>query len=105
VGGGRQVFQLLASEDVYGDQVDFGVTVLASLGGGHIDDLAGTALDDDEAVLSQGRALHGVGERSASVGGLEGVFMLVGSVSAKKHEHARSLGRKHQDIPERRPPW
>jgi hypothetical protein len=61
VGGGRQIFQLLAGEDIDGDQVDLSVTVLASLGGGHFDDLAGTALDDDVAVLPQSRALHGEG--------------------------------------------
>jgi hypothetical protein len=67
---------LLASEDVKGDKVDLGVTVLASLGGRHVDNLAGAALDHDEAVLAQSRALHGVGERRAGVGGLEGGIML-----------------------------
>ena len=76
VGGGRQIFELLAGEDVDGDQVDLCVTVLASLGGGHFDDLARTALDDDVAVLPQSRALHGEGSRGAGVGGLEGVLML-----------------------------
>lgn len=76
VGGGRKIFVLLASEDVKGDKVDLGVTVLASLGGRHVDNLAGAALDHDEAVLAQSRALHGVGERRAGVGGLEGSIML-----------------------------
>lgn len=61
VGGGGEIFELLASEDIKGDQVDLGVTVLAGLGGGHVDDLAGAVLDHDEAVLAQSRALHGVG--------------------------------------------
>ena len=69
-------YKLLASEDVDGDQVDLGVTVLASLGGGHVDDLARAALDDDVTVLPQGGTLHGKGERSTSVGALEGVLML-----------------------------
>jgi len=76
VGRWGEIFQLLASEDVESDQVDLCVTVLASLGGGHVDDLAWTTLDDDEAVLSQGGTLHGVGGRGTSVGGLEGVLML-----------------------------
>jgi hypothetical protein len=59
VGGGGDIFVLLTSEDVNTDQVDLGVTVLASLGGAHVDDLAGTARDDDESVLAEGRALHG----------------------------------------------
>lgn len=61
VGRRAQLFELLRGEDVDGDQVDLGVTVLASLGGGHFDDLAGTVLDDDETVLPQRRTLHGEG--------------------------------------------
>lgn len=76
VGGGRQILELLAGEDIDGDQVDLGVTVLAGLGGGHVDDLAGAALDHDVTVLAQSRALHGVGRRRTGVGGLEGVLML-----------------------------
>jgi hypothetical protein len=76
VGGWGEVFQLLASENVDGDQVDLGVPMLASLGGGHFDDLAGAALNDNEAVLPQGRALHWVGGGGASIGALEGVLML-----------------------------
>jgi hypothetical protein len=76
VGGGRKIFQLLASEDIDCDQVDLGVTVLASLGGRHFDNLAGTTLDDDVTVLPQGRALHREGGGGASIGGLEGVLML-----------------------------
>jgi hypothetical protein len=56
--------------------VDLGVAVFASLGGGHFHDLARTVLDDDEAVLSQRRALHRVGGRGASIGALKGVLML-----------------------------
>lgn len=76
VGGRRQIFKLLASEDVESDHVDLGVTVLASLGGGHFNDLAGTVLNDNVAVLTQRRTLHGEGGRGASVGGLEGHLML-----------------------------
>ncbi len=56
--------------------MDLGVTVLASLGGGHIDNLARAALDDDEAVLAQSRALHGERQRSAGIGGVESNIML-----------------------------
>lgn len=76
VGGGAKLLKLLAGEDVNGDQVDLGVTVLASLGGRHVDNLAGTALDDDETVLPEGRALHGEGQRRTGVSRVEGVFML-----------------------------
>lgn len=77
VGGGGEIFELLAGEDVDGDHVDLGVTVLASLGGGHVDNLARAALDDDVTVLPQGRALHGEGGGSASIGGVEGVLVLL----------------------------
>lgn len=56
VGGRAQLLKLLAGEDVDGDQVDLGVTVLASLGGGHVNDLARAVLDADVAVLAQSRA-------------------------------------------------
>lgn len=74
--GRAKFLKLLAGEDVDGDQMDLGVTVLAGLGGRHVNNLAGTVLDADEAVLPQGRTLHGVGERGASIGALEGVLML-----------------------------
>lgn len=76
VGRGGEILVLLAGEDVEGNEMDLGVTVLARLGGGHVDDLAGTALDHNEAVLAQGRALHGVGERRAGIGGVELELML-----------------------------
>lgn len=58
MGGRAEIFELFAGKDINGDEMDLGVTVLAGLGSGHFDDLAGTTLDDDETVLSQGRALH-----------------------------------------------
>ena len=76
MGGWAEFFKLLASEDVDGNQVDFGVTMLASLGGRHVDNLAWTVLDDNETVLSQSRALHRERGRGAGIGGLESVFML-----------------------------
>jgi hypothetical protein len=76
VGGRAKLFKLLTGEDIDGNKRDLCVTMLASLGGRHIDDLAGTVLDHDEAVLPQGRALHGEGGRGAGIGGLEGVLML-----------------------------
>jgi hypothetical protein len=76
VSGGREILELLASEDVQSHQMNLGVTVLARLGGRHVDDLARAVLDHNKAVLAQGRALHRVGGRRAGVGRLEGVFML-----------------------------
>ena len=68
MGGRAEILKLLACEDVQGNEMDLSVTVLAGLGGGHVDDLARAALDHDKAVLPQSRALHGEGERGASVG-------------------------------------
>lgn len=90
VGGGAKLFELLGGEDVDGDQVNLGVTVLASLGGGHLDDLARAVLDDDEAVLPQSRALHGEGLGGTGIGALEGVLMLYIEVSVVLEE--RNLG-------------
>lgn len=54
----REIFELLASENVNGDQMHLGVSVLAGLRRGHVDDLAGAALDAHVAVLAQSRALE-----------------------------------------------
>jgi len=76
VGGRAQILELLAGEDVDSDEMDLGVTVLSSLGGGHVNNLAGATLDHNEAVLAQGGALHGVGRRGTGVDGVEVVLML-----------------------------
>jgi len=76
VGGWAKFFEFLSGEDIDSNKMDLGVTVLTSLGGRHIDNLARAVLDADEAVLSQGRTLHGVGSRGTGIGTLEGVFML-----------------------------
>lgn len=79
MGGRAKFLELLAGEDVDSDQVDLGVTVLAGLGGGHVDDLARAALDNDETVLAQSRALHGEGGGGTSISlglNLEGVVCL-----------------------------
>lgn len=89
------------------------MTVLARLGGGHVDDLAGTAckipglisagrwtkgerraLHDDVAVLAKGRALHGEGGGSPSIGLGRGMnCMSMGS--------GRDLGEKDGDKEQR----
>jgi len=74
--GWAEFFEFLAGEDINSDEMDLGVTMLASLGSGHVHDLAGTILDHDETVLPQGRALHGEGGRGAGIGGIEGMLML-----------------------------
>ena len=77
VGGRGEIFELLASENINGDEMDLGVTVLAGLGGGHVDNLARAALDNDVTVLPQGRTLHGVGGGGTGIGGLESVALML----------------------------
>lgn len=67
VGGRAKFFKLLAGEDVDTDEMDLGVTVLSGLGGGHVYDLAGAALDDDGTVLAQSRTLHGESGRRTGI--------------------------------------
>lgn len=57
--GAGNLFVLLLSEDVDASDVGLGTTVLAGLSRGHVDDLAGVALKDDEAVLAERRDLRG----------------------------------------------
>lgn len=92
VGGRREILQLLAGEDINGDNVDLGVTVLARLGGGHLDDLARATLDDNVTVLSQSGALHGEGGGGTGVGRIEfgGDIMLNGRL-AMVRESTRSV--------------
>ncbi len=76
VGGRAEILKFLTSEYIDGNKMDLGVTVLAGLWGTHLDDFAGATFDDNEAVLSQGGALHRIGGRGASIGALESVLML-----------------------------
>ena len=76
MGGWAKFLKLFASEDIDSSEMNLSMTVLASLGGRHIDDLAGAVLDHNKTVLPQSRALHGECGRGAGIGGLEGVLML-----------------------------
>ena len=57
MGGRAEFFQLLAGEDVDGNKVDFGVTVLTGLRGAHFNNLAGATLYDD-VPMAKFRVLH-----------------------------------------------
>ena len=76
MGRGAKIFQLLAGEDIESNEMDLSMAVLASLGSGHVDDLARAGFDHHEAILAQGRTLHRVGGGGAGIGTLEGVLML-----------------------------
>ena len=94
MGGGAEIFKLLASEDVNCNEMDLGMAVLAGLGSAHFDDLARAALDDDESVLAERRALHRIGFGSTGIDALEGVLMLLGKVvSIRWKQGARAHGR------------
>lgn len=94
MGGGAKLLKLLAGEDVDGNQVDLGVTVLASLGGGHIHNLARSVLDADEAVLAKGRAETSQMESMPAVGPRKGVAKLT---------TAWGRWRRHRHLPEPQP--
>lgn len=91
---GGEILVLLVGEDVGGDEMDLGVTVLSGLGGRHVDDLARSVLDHDETVLTQSRALHRVGGRGTGIGRVEGHLMLHES---KKQQLAKFLIRAEHD--------
>ena len=77
VGGWAQFFELLSSEDVNGSKMDLCVTVLASLGGRHVDNLAWAVLDDYETVFAKSGTLHRVGGRSTGIGAIKGVLLML----------------------------
>ena len=83
VGGRAKILKLLASEDVNCNKMDLGVAVLAGLGCAHFDNLARAALDDDETVLAERRALHRICSGSTGIGALEGVLMLIRKLVSK----------------------
>ena len=83
VGGRAKILELLASEDVNCNKMDLGVTVLAGLGCAHFDNLARAALDDDETVLAERRALHRICSGSTGIGALEGMLMLIRKLVSK----------------------
>jgi len=62
VSGRADIFILLSSENIDGNQVDLSVAVLSGLGGGHFHNLAREALDADKSSLTQSRALHRIDE-------------------------------------------
>ena len=77
MGGRGEILELLPVEDVEGDEVDFGMAVLPGLGGGHVDNLAGAALDDHMSVLAKSGTLLRVGQGRAGVGRLERDLVLL----------------------------
>lgn len=78
MGGWRQIFKLLAGEDVKSGKMDLCMTMFSRLGGRHVDNLARTSFDDHMPVLPQSRALHGISRRCTSIGALKSVLMLHG---------------------------
>ena len=58
VGAGDHILELLAGEDVGGDEVALGMAVLAGLGDGDGNDLAGLALDHDVSAYLRRRDMN-----------------------------------------------
>ena len=63
--------------------------------------IAGSALDDDMAVLSHGRTLHGVGGRGTGIGGLEDVLLVLWDWVVSMWNKRPALGAE-ADVPGRR---
>lgn len=112
VSGWAEILQLLAGKDIDGDEMDFGVTMLAGLGSTHFNNFARAVFDDDETVLPQRRTLHRKGKRGASIGALKGVFMLKVNPSARSCSHEqrcplRTVGIEGGivNVPAHRCPW
>ncbi len=76
MGGWRQIFKLLASEDVKSGKMDLCVAVLSRLRSRHVHNLARPAFDDNETILSQCRALLRISRGRTGIGAVEGVLML-----------------------------
>jgi len=76
VGGWTDIFQFLSGKDIDSNEMDFCVTVLPSLGSGHVNDLAWSAFDDDMSVFPQGRALHRESEGRAGASLFKGLMLL-----------------------------
>jgi hypothetical protein len=77
VRGGAAVLILLTREDVDTSDVGLGVTVLSSLGGGNINNLAWLVLNHNEPALSDRTSLHRVGVRRTGIGTLESRLLVV----------------------------
>lgn len=76
VGGWAKIFQFFPGENIDGNEMDLGMSVLASLRSAHFDNFARTIFDHDETVLPKSRALHRIGGRCASISAFESVLML-----------------------------
>ena len=68
---------LKLTEDIKGDQVNFGVSVLSGFGSGHIDDLACLSLDHNELIFTKGRALLWVGKGGSRTGLFELIIFVI----------------------------
>eukprot|EP00961_Rhodomonas_salina_P232153 3136496-Rhodomonas_salina.1 len=65
---GGDTLKLLGGEDVDARELALGSSVLADLGLGHVDDLAGTALDLQELTLADRTGLDGSAIGSSGIG-------------------------------------
>lgn len=78
VRGRTDILVLFAIENINTNHVHLGVTVLARLRCGHLDDLARTGLQHDEAVLAQGGALHRERAGRTRIAGIEVGIIKIG---------------------------
>ena len=98
VSRGADILVLLASEDVKADKVDLRVTVLAGLRGRHVDNLAREALQNDEAVLAERRALLRESLGTDLLGRLEIVVGLCHLGRSNKQTQLKQGGKTQEKI-------
>jgi len=73
----HDILELLPGEDIDTDEVTFSVTVLAGLGSRNLNNLAGSLLDHDVRILTDGTSLLGEGLGRSGVSlGLEVVLII-----------------------------
>jgi len=76
VGGGDHILELLAGEDVNGQEIALGVAVLPRLGDRDVEHLAGLSLDHHVAALLDGSGLHRDDLGRSGVGVLDGIILV-----------------------------
>ena len=90
--GGANGFVLSASENIETDDGSLGMTVLTSLGGRNLSDLAGLSVDHNEITLSDLSGLKSLSVGSTGINVRE--FLDIG-------HYSKRLGRQNQSLTKR----
>jgi len=77
VGGWAELLTGVTGEDIVGEELALGMSVLSGLGDGNILDLAGLALDHDVSTLADRTGLNGDGHGGTGISGVNFVIGIV----------------------------